>query len=66
MLDLLPCPFCGCTAEQDHLSIAADPQAEGDYRVTCSACYADGPTADTPQKAMILWDARRLKGGVRP
>lgn len=51
--ELSPCPFCG----------AADVQVidqQGIAWVICAVCSTDGPTANTADEAITVWNRRAI------
>ena len=57
---LRPCPNCGSDAE--HLTVIEVQVA----RVGCEECGMWGPTADTQDGAMALWDSLPRRGVAGP
>lgn len=51
---LKPCPFCGAKADDDFLD-GGKP-----HWVFCNKCRAEGPTADTPTQAAMIWNTRAI------
>lgn len=52
---LKPCPFCLSLNLLD-LQVADDPHSR--WQVVCEDCSAQGPDADTKEKAAELWNRR--------
>jgi len=56
MIDLKPCPFCGCK------SVEIQEVCEGSYEKTtaayviCDACCAQGPECNTIDEAQWQWN----------
>lgn len=46
--ELLPCPFCG----------VGNPFSRGEY-VVCRGCGTEGPSGESQQHGMMLWDQRK-------
>lgn len=55
-MELKPCPFCG---RDDHLEVVPG----GLSFVTCNACEACGPDAETGDEARRLWNVRHEERG---
>lgn len=55
MDELLPCPFCGGAAEQNHTTTR--------WWVTCcdSDCAGDGPIRESEAEAVAAWNQRVVK-----
>ena len=58
---LKPCPFCGnCDANWMRLLIDED----GEYRVRCAKCNADGPIQKFKTLAIRAWNGRKRNEDV--
>lgn len=55
MTDLKPCPFCG--------SNETDPINGDRCWIACLTCWAEGPSADTPEDAAERWNNRSVPEG---
>ena len=51
---VVPCPYCGADVRLLHLH----QQDEMPRFVRCGKCGARGPTADTAEEAVIMWNER--------
>ena len=57
MTELKPCPFCKC----EYLMTSKFGYYATTWIVECTQCYAEGPYADTEEKAIELWNRRGTK-----
>lgn len=59
-MELLPCPFCGGTDTDPSFAMGAGHQNAG-----CMTCAACGPSAQSDDEAVKLWN-RRVSHGNGP
>jgi Lar family restriction alleviation protein len=59
MIPLKPCPFCG---QRDQLAVGQKTDDVGTlvdvFYLSCAACGAEGPAADSADQAAELWNGR--------
>jgi len=60
MSDLRECPFCNSNLEQDQYSTC---EATDEYAVYCHGCEANGPFAESIDRAKEEWNTRHIPEG---
>ena len=58
MIDLKPCPFKH-TGFSDGLVVISNRVKQ--YSVLCDICGAEGPTGETEEESIELWNKRRIE-----
>lgn len=59
MSELLPCPFCGCH------DVYETSNGTLSMYVECTDCGAQGPSSETPAKAIKAWNRRASRAPVQ-